>query len=237
MNARLIIVLISSSLAACAALRDRDGDGDPVDYQPRIRPANFQSQVDNPWWPLVPGTVFRYVESKGEERNDGVVIVTAERKTIMGVECVVVHDQVSHQGRVLEDTNDWYAQDRQGNVWYFGEDSRAFDDKGHVSTEGSWEAGVNGAQPGIVMPAQPTPGPAYRQEYLKGHAEDMGQILATNDTVSVPFGQFSAALQTKEWSELEAGSDRKWYARGIGFVRAQAEDGEITELVAMSKVP
>jgi hypothetical protein len=231
MNSRFASLTLLFSLAACTAATSSS------DYSPRIKPAEFQSQVDNPWWPLVPGTVYRYVERLGREAKDGLVVVTTERKTILGVECVVVHDQMSQNGRILEDTFDWYAQDRQGNVWYFGEDSKAYDDKNHVSTEGSWEAGVHGAQPGIVMAANPKPGPAYRQEYLKGEAEDMGQVIAINETVSVPFGRFSPAVQTREWTDLEPGSDRKWYARGIGFVRSQAEDGEVTELVAMSKVP
>ncbi len=224
-------LLIMFALSACASQRSADA------YAPRIDPATFQPQVDNPWWPLVPGTTYRYLERKGNETTDVVVTVLPQRKTILGVDCVVVHDQASRQGTVLEDTFDWYAQDKRGNVWYFGEDTKAYDDKGHVSTAGSWEAGVNGAQPGIVMLADPAPGPAYRQEYLRGEAEDMGQVVATNEAVSVPFGQFSPSVQTKEWSLLEAGSDRKWYARGIGFIRSQAEDGEVAELVAMSRVP
>ena len=219
------------ALSACASQPPAEN------YQPGIDPANFQAQVDNPWHPLVPGTTYRYVERKDGVTSDGVVSVMSERKTILGVSCVVVHDQLTRQAKVLEDTYDWYAQDKSGNVWYMGEDTKAYDDKGHMSTDGSWEAGVKGAQPGIMMMANPTPGPAYRQEYLRGEAEDMGQVIATNEAVTVPFGQFTSSLQTKEWSLLEAGSDRKWYARGIGFVRSQAEDGEITELVGMSRVP
>lgn len=221
-------------VSACAAHRQTN---QTEAYRPPIDPAKFQAQVDNPWLPLVPGTTYRYVERKGAESSDGVVSVTADRKTILGVSCVVVHDQLTRQGQILEDTYDWYAQDQRGNVWYFGEDTKAYDDKGHVSTEGSWQAGVADAQPGIAMLANPAPGPAYRQEYLRGMAEDMGQVVATNDEITVPFGQFARVLQTKEWSDLEAGSDRKWYAKGIGFIRSQAEDGETTELVAMSRAP
>jgi hypothetical protein len=228
---RPLSMLSVLALSACASQPPADI------YKPAINPANFQSVVDNPWHPLVPGTTYRYVERKDGVTSDGVVSVTAERKSILGVSCIVVHDQLSRAGNVLEDTFDWYAQDTSGNVWYMGEDTRAYDDKGHVSTEGSWEAGVKGAQPGIMMMANPTPGPAYRQEYLHGEAEDMGQVIATNDAVKVPFGQFAPSVQTREWSLLEAGSDRKWYARGIGFVRSQAEDGEVTELVGMSRVP
>jgi hypothetical protein len=151
------------------------------------------------------------------------------------VTCVVVHDVLRRDGTVIEDTYDWYAQDDLGNVWYFGEDTKEFGAKGEVSTAGSWQAGVNGAQPGIVMPARPAVGPAYRQEYLAGQAEDMGQIFAVGDTVSVPYGSFTGCLRTREWSLLESGREIKWYAKGVGLVKSRSTSGELSELVEVTR--
>jgi hypothetical protein len=225
-------ILMSLALQSCTAPRATNNS-----YLPPIDPQEFQAVVDNPWMPLVPGTVYRYVEKKDGVKSDVEVTVTQNTKSILGVNCVVVHDLLTRAGQTVEDTYDWYAQDSRGNVWYFGEDTREYDDKGHVDLSGSWQAGVKGAQPGIVMPANPVAGAPYRQEYLRGQAEDMGQVIATGDSVSVPYGSFTPSVQTREWSELESGSERKWYARGIGFIRSQAEDGEVSELVAVSRAP
>lgn len=128
-------------------------------------------------------------------------------------------------------TYDWYTQDKQGNVWYFGEDTREFKADGKVITKGSWEAGVNGAQPGIIMPAQPKLGtPPYRQEYLVDEAEDMAQVVGLNETVTVPLGTFKNCVKTKEWTKLDAGEAHKWNCRGIGFVKALSSTGEIATL-------
>lgn len=203
-------------------------------YLPVIDPAQFQSTVDHPYFPLVPGTVYHYVEKDGRKALDNEVTVTHDTKVIMGVTCVVVHDRMLMKGVVVEDTYDWYAQDKQGNVWYFGEDTREFHAKGKVSTEGSWVAGVKGGQPGIFMKAEIAPSQPYRQEYGPGVAEDMGQIAAVGDSVSVPYGSFTGCLRTKEWSLLEAGSTKKWYARGVGFVRAEGPH-ELAVLVGVDK--
>ncbi len=239
MRAGVSVSIAMMALSACATGGlPQDPTQDPRDVPaPPVLASDFQTTIDNPWWPLVVGTTHRYVERNGKERSEAIVTVTAERKLILGVSCVVVHDQLLRDGKVLEDTFDWYAQDRRGNVWYFGEDTREYDDKGRSDTAGSWEAGVGGAQPGIVMQANPAPGPPYRQEYLRGEAEDMGQVIATNDVIDVPFGHFTGGLRTREWSELEAGSERKWYARGIGFVRSESDSGEIVELVAIERLP
>jgi hypothetical protein len=153
----------------------------------------------------------------------------------MGVRCVVVHDVVKRNGRVAEDTYDWYAQDRDGNVWYFGEDTKEISAGGRVSTKGSWVGGVNNAQPGIIMPGNPKPGEPYRQEYAPGEAEDMGQVVSVGEAVTVPFGTFKDTVKTKDYSLLEAGNEHKWYARGVGFVRSTATGGDTSELISMTR--
>jgi hypothetical protein len=216
--------------AGCQALGARDES-----YHPQIDPARFSSRVDNRFYPLVPGTVLRYVENSRGETSENEITVTRETKTIMGVTCVVVHDVVTKNGHIAEDTYDWLAQDDEGTVWYFGEATKEISAGGLVSTEGSWEAGVNGAHPGILMPGHPRPGAPYRQEYGPGQAEDMGQIIALNEHVSVPGGTFDDTVKTKEWSLLEAGHENKWYAAGVGVVREVATDGTEARLVSITR--
>ena len=204
-------------------------------YKPVVDPTNFQSKVDNPYFPLVPGTILKYQEKGGGETSEKEITVTSETKEIMGVKCVVVHDVVAQKGEVKEDTYDWYAQDKQGTVWYFGEETREFKAGGRVSHEGSWEAGVKGAQPGIVMPGDPKPGKPYRQEYSPNIAEDMGQVIATNDTVTVPAGTFNGCVKIKEWSMLESGNEYQWYAKGVGVVRTENTAREISTLVSIKR--
>jgi hypothetical protein len=230
----VIVAGAALGLASCALIHNSDDEN--ADYAPRIEPKEFHARVDNPWFPLVPGTVYRYRERNGAEIADDVMTVMTETKLVMGVPCTVVHDVVSENGVVKEDTYDWFSQDDDGNVWYLGEDSTAYDDRGGVSHEGSWEAGVDGAKPGIMMYARPVPGPEYWQEHATD-AQDKAQVVALHEPVQVPFGSYPDSVRIKEWSELEAGSSMKWYVRGVGFVRAQAEDGEITELISMSKAP
>jgi hypothetical protein len=154
---------------------------------------------------MLPGSVWQYEETTADgERQTDTVEVLDEQREVMGVETIVVHDVVKDaDGEVIEDTFDWFAQDADGNVWYFGEDTTAYDE-GTPSREGSWEAGVDGALPGIVMPADPTvSSPGYRQEYLAGEAEDMGQVIAVSGSVTVPFGSFDDVVRTRDWSPLE----------------------------------
>jgi hypothetical protein len=195
-------------------------------YPVTIDPADFRETIDNPWFPLSPGTTWVYEgESDGErERNE--VTVTAETKTILGVTCVVVRDIVLIDGEVVEDTLDWYAQDTEGNVWYFGEESKDYEDGELVSTEGSWEAGVDGAQPGIVMLAEPAVGDSYQQEYYVGEAEDKGKVVATGETVTVPYGTFEDVLVTEDINPFEPGKvEQKSYAPGIGLILAEYVQG------------
>lgn len=204
-------------------------------YKPVIDATNFQAKIDNPYFPLVPGTVWRYEERAGGETTESKITVMSETRAIMGVRCVTVHDLVTQNGLVKEDTWEWYAQDKEGTVWYFGDATKEYKAGGGVSTEGSWEAGVNGAQPGIILPAKAEPGRPYRQSYLAGRAEDMGQIIGTDQVVTVPAGTFSPCLVTKEWSLLESGTERKWYAGGIGVVQTQATGGDVSRLMSIKR--
>jgi len=188
----------------------------------RLDPARFTSQIDNPYWPMAAGN--RWLFREGEQRVD--VTVTSQTKKIMGIDARVVHDVVTVNGQVQEDTLDWYAQDAQGNIWYMGEDTKEYDNGKVVSTAGSWQAGVDGAQPGILLPARPRPGLAYRQEYYKGQAEDAAQVLSLNQRVSVPFGSFDRVLTTKDYTPLEPSVvEHKFYARGVGPVLAITVSG------------
>jgi hypothetical protein len=195
--------------------------------QPVFDPARFVEVVDNPYFPLQLGTAFIYEGTSDGEAQRDEVTVTDQTKTILGVRCVVVRDTVTVEGEVVEDTLDWYAQDRDGNVWYLGEDSKSYENGEVVSTEGSWEAGVDGAQPGIIMPAEPRIGVEYRQEYYAGEAEDMASVLSIGDSVTVPYGTFDKVLVTKEWSPLEPEVvEHKSYAPGIGLILEESVSGE-----------
>jgi hypothetical protein len=203
--------------------------------QVEIDPDNFVSQVDNPYFPLEPGTTLIYRGETEGVPTRNVTYVTYDTKVILGVTTIVVHDQAFEEGVLVEDTYDWFAQDVDGNVWYFGEDTKELDEDGNViSTEGSWEAGVDGAEPGIIMLADPKKGDRYQQEFLPGVAEDMAQVIGYEDSFCVPYGCFDNVLVTKEWSPLDKGVvENKYYAEGIGFISAVMVKGgeENTELV------
>ena len=203
------------------------------------RRAGFSARVTNPWFPLRPGSVHRYRGIKDGEPSREVMTVTRRTKTVDGARCVVVSDLLYLGGRLEERTEDWYTQDRAGNVWYFGERTAELDEQGRVrSTSGSWEAGKDGAEPGIFMFARPRVGRSARQEYLKGEAEDHFQIVAGGVTVALPLETFHGALLTKEWTPLEPGViDHKFYVRGIGTVLEQTVRGgdERNELVAFRR--
>lgn len=186
---------------------------------------DFVATVDNPFFPLTPGTVFRYEGQTGGHDEINTVTVTSDTKEILGVTCTVVADSVWIDEELVEVTLDWFAQDVDGNVWYMGEDSREIENGNVVSTEGSWEAGVDGATPGYIMLAHPEVGDQYRQEYYRGEAEDMARVTSLSESVTVPYGDFDGCLKTKEWSPLEPGaSEYKYYASGVGLVLV--EDGE-----------
>jgi hypothetical protein len=204
-----------------------------------LAPSGFTARVDNPWFPLRPGTVSVYRGVKDGARARDVLTVTHAVTTIAGAPCVVVKDRLYLDGRLEERTTDWYSQDSRGNVWYFGEATAELDRRGHVtSTEGTWQAGRDSAKPGIYMPAHPTPGRSGRQEYYKGHAEDHFQVLDRHAGVDVPYTSTRNALLTKEWTPLEPGVvDHKLYVRGVGTVLEQTVKGgdERLELVSVRR--
>jgi hypothetical protein len=191
-----------------------------------IDPGNFVRQVTNPYFPLRPGTLLVYRGVKDGKVQIDRVFVTDRTKTILGIHATVVRDIARRRGgKVLEKTFDWYAQDRQGNVWYLGENTKSFE-SGHVSTEGSWKAGEHGARAGIVMEADPRAATAYRQEFWKGHAEDQAWVVKRGGTVRVPLRKLHHKLVTFEWARLEPGViDKKVYARGFGIVQELSQTG------------
>ena len=195
-------------------------------YAPTIDPASFVEAVDNAYFPLVPGTRWVFEGSGDAQKEVDRVTVLDETRVVMGVTCVVVRDEVTLDGEPVELTDDWYAQDADGNVWYFGEETAEYEDGKVVSTEGSWEAGVDGAQPGIVMPADPVIGVAYRQEYYAGEAEDMGRAVDVGQQLEVPAGSFEEVLVTEDWTPLEPDVlERKFYAPGVGQIAERQVEG------------
>lgn len=199
---------------------------DQKKYAPKVRPSDFVRGVDNPYFSLKPGTTSIY-EGKTEDGDEIIEdYVTRDTKTVLGVRCVVLRNKAYLDGELIEDTFDWYAQDKRGNVWYFGEDTKEYRDGEVVSTAGSWEAGKDGAKPGIVMEGRPRVGDSYRQEFYEGEAEDMAEVLSLSEEASVPRGSFSDVLMIKEWTPLEPGIlEHKYYAKGVGLIAEVAVRG------------
>jgi hypothetical protein len=208
-------------------------------YSPTIDPSAFSTTIDNPYFPLTPGTRTIYEAATPEGRQRTTTEVTRDTKKIMGVGTVVVHDTVSLDGKALEDTFDWYAQDRDGNVWYFGEATKEFAN-GTVDTKGSFEAGIDGALPGIVMPGRPQIGDQYRQEYAKGVAEDTGEVLSlTGSETTRLTGSVKDLVVTKDLDLVDPAGpiENKYYARGIGPILTVHVTGpaERDEAIAVEK--
>jgi hypothetical protein len=206
-----------------------------------LDPARFTGRIDHPYWPMRPGSrwVYRETDADGAELRVE-VNVTRGTKRVAGIEATVVHDVVSEDGQLVEDTFDWYAQDAQGNVWYLGEDTKEYEHGKVTTTEGSWQAGVDGAQPGVLLPARPAPGMAYRQEYYRGKAEDAAKVLRLDQRVEVPYGSFDRVLQTEDTTPLEPGlRERKSYAPGVGPVLAVTVAGGSSreELLSFERGP
>jgi hypothetical protein len=210
-------------------------------YSPSIDPANFVDVIDNRYFPLKPGTGFHYkgVAENGTTPQTDDEVVTNRTKEILGVSCTVIRDVVSSHGSPIEKTFDWYAQDKYGNVWYMGEDTRELQNGRFVKMSDSWEAGVNGAKPGIIMPGNPQPGDAYRQEYYPGHALDQARVLGSGGAVKVPNGAYAHTLATVETApQIDPGvSERKYYVAGVGDVKEQTVRGnhEQIELISVTR--
>jgi hypothetical protein len=207
-------------------------------YDPVIKSANFPTSttITNPYFPLKPGTTFVYEGNTAGGLERDVFQVTRRTHTFLGVKCVEVHDVVSLDGVVTEDTLDWFAQDKTGNVWYFGEESKQVEDGIVIGIEGSWQAGVDGAKPGIVMKANPQVGDNYRQEYLISDAEDNAEVIALGQTISVNGKTYHNALVTHEFSGLEpSANERKFYVPTVGFVLViDDETGDRSELKSIT---
>ena len=222
MAARQVVALAALMLAASAC-----GSGSerslPVGAEKvTLDPNDFVTTIDNPYWPLQTGArwVYREIDAEGGRQRIEVT-VTGRTKTILGIRATVVHDLVTEDGEPVEDTYDWYAQDEDGNVWYLGEDTKELENGKVVSTKGSWEAGVGGAQPGVVVPGKPEVGMRYRQEYFEGEAEDAGKIVSLDERVRVPYGTFDHVLETEDTTPLEPDLvEHKYYAKDVGPVSA-----------------
>jgi hypothetical protein len=232
----------ASAVGALACGAGREGSASPVTASscrppPAVDPARFVHRVDNRYFPLKPGTIWRY---RGREDGDpvlDVVSVSKRTKRILGVDTTVVRDRTYVNGELHEDTQDWFAQDHDGTIWYFGENTRELDE-GKVSTEGSWQAGARNARAGIFMPRRPRIGEVFHQEFAKGVGEDCFQIVGLDTSVRVPHGSSRHALKTKEFNRLEPGViDHKWYVPDVGQVREQTVRGgnDFLQLVSVER--
>lgn len=239
-NFILMFLVLTSLLLLAAGCQNQSsgpaGAGDGGAYNPRINPANFTSAVTNPYFSLIPGKkmVFESKVEEGKERIE--VYVTHEKKIVMGIETVVVWDRVWLNDELIEDTRDWYAQDAEGNVWYFGEETKEMIDGMIVNTKGSWEAGVDGAKPGMVMLADPKVGESYRQEFYEGEAEDKADVIDLDEKLDVPAGKFDDCIRTLDYTPLEPDvREYKYYCSGVGGVALEVglESGEWVELISL----
>ena len=195
-------------------------------YAPSIDPANFVATIDNRYFPLEPGTGFHYRGLRGTTAQTDDMVVTHQIKYVLGVRCTVVRDTVSEHGKPVERTFDWYAQDKQGNVWYMGEEALELKGGRFVRASDSWEAGVNGAKAGIIMLGKPRVGAVYRQEYYPpGEALDQGRVLGASGALHVPAGTFTRPLATIEWSPVEPQLEKKYYVAGLGEIREEVVQG------------
>lgn len=250
------ISVTAVSLAACTADSPAPADTENVTQDPRssdelplgddpveLDPDEFTAEIDNPYWPMEPGTrwTFRETDAAGDELRVEVVVTSATREIANGITARVVRDTVYRGDEIVEDTFDWYAQDAAGAIWYLGEETAEFENGSISSTEGSFEAGIDGALPGIAVPAHPEPGMRYRQEYYAGQAEDNGEVLSTTAMAEAPFGQYTDVLLTWDTITIEPDvAELKFYAPGVGLVLAvgvSGGPGSREELVAIDSVP
>ena len=231
------VLALGCVAAGCGQSSPRSGRAAPIGPAHLVA-ADFVSAVDHPYFPLVPGTSWEY-EVRGAEDGERVTIsVLDESKVVDGVRAVVVQDRTTDaDGELVEQTYDWYAQDKVGNVWYLGEKTTVYED-GEVSRKGSWEAGVDEARAGLIMVANPRVGKMYQQSYYHGKAEDIGKILSVDETVTVPAGRFENVIRTADITPLEPELiENKWYAAGVGLIQEADldDDGEKLVLVKITR--
>ncbi len=213
----LMLLLVATSMSAC----DSNVPTVPVfvTYDPPFNPATLQANVTNTYFPLTPGTVWTYEEPTPDGLERIVVEVLAETREVAGITTRVVHDQVFLNDDLIEDTFDWYAQDPAGNVWYLGEDSKEIKNGEVLNMAGSWEHGVNGAMAGVVMPASPSVGQAYQQEFYAGLAEDRGKVVAVNESVTIAMATYTQCIRTEDTTPLNPSvRENKFYCPGVGTV-------------------
>jgi hypothetical protein len=221
----LVTAVVVLALVACGGGSSDSSlpvGADKVD----LNPNDFVAQIDNAYWPMAPGNRWVINENDLEGKVKRIEItVTDQKKQIIGIETTVIRDRVTENGKLVEDTYDWYAQDKDGALWYFGEDTTAFEN-GKADKSGSWQAGVDGAQPGVIIPADPEVGMTYRQEYYAGKAEAAAKIISLDEQVAVAGGRFNGVLMTKDWTPLHPDVlEHKFYAKGVGPVLIQGISG------------
>lgn len=233
----ILIVLVTVWMTACTPKPTPIAPQET--YSVNLTPADFVSQIDNPYLPLLPGTKWVYeatLEDGTKERNE--IEVLAETREVHGVSATVVYDVVYVDSVIVEATYDWYAQDNEGNVWYLGETVDNYQDGKLMDHAGSWEWGVDGALPGIIMWATPAEhlNETYYQEYYTDEAEDQGQVLSVAEKITVPFGTFENVVKTYDFSALDSElQENKFYASGIGVIKeVDLKTGEEVVLIEYS---
>jgi hypothetical protein len=243
-----LCVLVVGAAIACSTIAKPDSSSARAAGLPQgsevveLDPGEFTADIDNPYWPMKPGTrwTYREIDEAGNEQKVVVVVTTETKEIANGITARVVRDVVTEDGELVEDTKDWYAQDSDGTIWYLGEETAEFEDGKIATRGGSFEAGVDGALPGIIMPADPQDGMRYRQEYYEGEAEDNGEILSLDEMADVPYGHFDDVLLTKDTITIEPDVlEYKLYARRVGpvLVFAVSGGGGREELVDMDRAP
>jgi hypothetical protein len=216
----LLLIVLAVGCSACKKDNERVKD---TTYQPDVNPAKFSNSTvfTNPFFPFEDGKTYVF-EGQTEDGLEHVEVKrTTKTKVVMGITCVVINDKVWLDGKLIEETDDWYAQDNDGNVWYFGEDVDNYNLDGSLKNHaGAWEAGVDGAQPGIIMLADPKVGMKYREEYYFNEAEDEAEVVEVGVSVTIPYGTFDNCIKTRNWTELEPDVlENKFYAPGIGVIK------------------
>jgi hypothetical protein len=243
-GAALVILSTAFAVAACGGGDDGSGSGTGADLPQGSKsvdldPADFTTRIDNPYRPMAPGSrrVYRDADSDGTVHRVEVRVTPRTKRIANGIEARVVRDVVTEHGELVEAGYDWYAQDSVGNVWYLGEAVKEYEN-GKVKATSSWEAGVDGAQPGVVMPAKPQAGLAYRQMYYAGEEEDSAEVLSADEQAQAPAGHFTDVVAIKDSSPLEPKvREYKFFARGVGLIRAFEVSGGSghEELLSYSK--